>query len=530
MPAFCIFDRPTNIQAMKKNYLIIAFLFALNVLNSQTFEWLKTPTIDFNTSPDMVTYTSASDGQGNTFVCGFKDTPFSYNRVQGNLSLIKYDSNGNELFSKTLTGDLHAHKLQTDSEGNVYAAITFLTNISIGTFIHSQPLFVENPVLVKFNANGDYLWHKMIPGEFTNHFTSIAMDTNQNLYIGYDDYNNSIIEKIDTTNGATLQTITQTQVNLVSSISVDNEGNIYAAGSCADLNADFNGTDAPAPHVYTVYVVKYNPNGQMQWVKYIEDITCPSPIVKAKSPNEVYFSSQLFDSFAFDNITPEGPVDGFADFFLSKLNASGQFQWVREVPGIGSADVGNSNFLDVDSNGNIYLAGNTRFTIEWNTTVVTDTNGPNYELLVVKYNPSGEVIWAKTAGGTSYDQSHGVSLLPDASVIIIGIIRGDAIFEPIQHTSTTVNYYPFVAKMNQSTLSLPETSIGTVTVYPNPSKETVTISTINYTGVGVFYNLLGQKMKSIAITANETSVDISEMALGTYFLKIENQVVKVVKQ
>jgi len=72
----------------------------------------------------------------------------------------------------------------------------------------------------------------------------------------------------------------------------------------------------------------------MQWTKYIEDITCPSPIVKARTPNEVYFSSELFDSFPFDTIIPEGPIGGFSDFFLAKLNQTGNFIWVKEVPAI----------------------------------------------------------------------------------------------------------------------------------------------------------------------------------------------------
>ena len=155
-----------------------------------------------------------------------------------------------------------------------------------------------------------------------------------------------------------LLTIEQQNVNIISSVSVDNEGYIYTAGSCANANSKFANVTVPATFSYTTYVAKYSPTGVYQWVKYVQDITCPDPQVKAKSQNEVYFSSTLNGAYAFDTIIAEGPTGGY-DFFIAKLNATGNYQWVREIPGTGRAFVGKRNYLNLDTAGNIYFAGST---------------------------------------------------------------------------------------------------------------------------------------------------------------------------
>lgn len=71
-------------------------------------------------------------------------------------------------------------------------------------------------------------------------------------------------------------------------------------------------------------------------------------------------------------------------------------------------------------------------------------------------------------------------------------------------------------------------------VYPNPVKDILTIdSDSEATNVAV-YNLLGQQIIAKSLTANQDTVDVSNLEAGTYFVKLDsgNQVktVKVIKQ
>lgn len=514
---------------MKKNYLlIIVLLFSLG-LKAQTFEWLRTPAITFNMNPGMISYPTASDASGNTFICGFKDTGTSYTDIFGNLALHKYDANGTLVSTTNINGDVHAYKLATDNTGNLYMAVSYLTTITIGNFNLTTNAQSVKPLLLKFNTNGELLWHKVIPGDFTQHFNAIAIDSQQNVFIGYDDYQNSFIEKLDG-NGNTLQLIIQSDVKLISAVSVDNEGNIYAAGSCAEVNAVFNGTAMPAPFLYNIYVVKYNAAGQMQWMHYVEDITCPEPMVLARTPDEVYFSSPLFDNFSIGGIATEGPTNN-SDFFLAKFNATGTAQWVKEVPGNGNVQLGHRNFLALDQQGNIYLTGKTQGPIQWNANVSSQTqSGFNSDVLVLKYSPQGTVLWAKTAGGNSEDRADGVSVLSDGSVVISGMSNNVVTFDTWQAGTDNFQYYPFLAKLNQTTLQLPDNEFLSWVAYPNPTKDFLTLKTNGYRGMATLYTIWGQQLKSFEITSNEAQLDLSNIASGTYFLKCHQQTLKIIRE
>jgi hypothetical protein len=509
---------------MMKKYTIGIILLASLHLQAQQFEWLATPAITFGLNPDGIGYPSASDAQGNTFVCGFKDNAMPYTDVFGNVWLLKYDSNGQVLFSKTINGTVCPYTMKVDSSGNLYIAAAYINEITVDNLHITTDFQGVKPILLKFNSTGELLWSKPITMEWVESFKSLAIDSNQNVYIGYHNYGDSYIEKLDA-NGNSLMLITQTDVRSLSSIDIDTEGNIYGAGSCAEMNVSFNGTPIVNLLPYNTYLVKYNPTGQFQWMHFVEDVTCPEPKVVVRTPDEVYFSSYLFGEFAFGSITSEGPLNGsFNDFFLAKLNAVGEYQWVREVPGNGQVEIGNRNFLTLDTEGNPYLATKTRGTIQWSPTINTQSTGFGSDILVLKYNPLGELQWTKMAGGTSEDRADGISVLPNGSIILTGMVYGTVAFDALTHSESGSTSYPYVTKISTATLGNPTAEIpSAVVVYPNPAAATITLHTSGYRGEARLYTVLGQELKTVTITADETNIDISAFESGTYFLRLDNQ-------
>lgn len=75
---------------------------------------------------------------------------------------------------------------------------------------------------------------------------------------------------------------------------------------------------------------------------------------------------------------------------------------------------------------------------------------------------------------------------------------------------------------------------NSITIYPNPTTDSISIETSTpIINIGL-YNLLGQKVLSITPSATNINVDLSDIKEGTYFLKVdfkdESKAVKVVKQ
>lgn len=81
-------------------------------------------------------------------------------------------------------------------------------------------------------------------------------------------------------------------------------------------------------------------------------------------------------------------------------------------------------------------------------------------------------------------------------------------------------------------LSIEEVEVKWFTVYPNPVDNTINISFVNSLENIEIYNQLGQVVYK---TYNETSIDVSELESGIYFLRIEdelrhNEVIKIIKR
>lgn len=517
---------------MKKIILSIVLLSG-TIMQSQTFEWVNTPTLPETVNAHSTAYTAAADPFGNVYLTGFKNSPTLLNEVMGNVYYNKYDNNGGLIFSKEISGKCVSYTMVSDSQGNIALALAFTESMTIGTTTLTVMGDEIKHVLVKLDTQGNLLWYKQLSIDLfelgiVEDFRAIAIDAEDNIYVGYDNYFYSYVTKYSPA-GDELINIEQQHVNRITSVGVDTEGNIYAAGSCAGQQSKYAGVDAPTDFSYSLYVVKYSPQGVFKWIKYVEDITCPTPKVVAKSPDEVYLSSWLFTENNFDDIETEGPGENFNDIFIAKLNAQGNFQWVREAFGTGEVQPGQRNYLSLDNEGNIYFAGSTRGTLNWGNTITTTVQGFPSEGLLLKYNPEGEILFAKTAGGSSEDRFDSVCVNAFGEIFITGVSSTDALFDGIEIPDSGADQYPILAKLSTEILgsNIPET--GQLSVYPNPSSGIITIKGIDKAVPAVLLNMLGQKIKVINDVSSGT-LDLSNFASGTYLLKIEGfKTIKIIK-
>ncbi len=135
-------------------------------------------------------------------------------------------------------------------------------------------------------------------------------------------------------------------------------------------------------------ILKYSSSGDLQW-----NTTWGGSgreIAKAMTigPTGNIYVTGVTDSFGL----------GLSDMVLVKFDGSGVFQWYKTRGG-GEYDEGTGIVLD--SANNIYIVGST-----------FSFGAGSRDMLVVKYDDSGDYQWFKTKGGT--DDEHGTGIALDS--------------------------------------------------------------------------------------------------------------------
>lgn len=259
--------------------LLLLFVGSTQSQIQSTYEWLQVQPIDFQWNYELIGYATVLDNQGNVYLAGYKENGIPYGvYVLGDVFLNKYDSNGQLLFTTDLGGEGAIVNLKTDSSGNVLLLMGFLEELQVGDTLFENPSSGIRYVLLKLNSSGNLVWSYFpeIEDSLIDDCMAMTIAPNDEVYIAYGNYMDTYITKIDNS-GTEISTIVQTGVSIISSLDLDNEGNLYAAGSCAEINATYNGVLSLTNLIYNWYVVKYSPTAEFQWVKYKEDITCPLP-------------------------------------------------------------------------------------------------------------------------------------------------------------------------------------------------------------------------------------------------------------
>jgi len=135
---------------------------------------------------------------------------------------------------------------------------------------------------------------------------------------------------------------------------------------------------------------------------------------------------------------------GQYDIFVAKMDSNGNWLWAKQAGGI-SEDNGRS--IAVDANGNSYVTG--RFASSATFGATTLTSSGQYDIFVAKMDINGNWLWAKQAGGTSYDYGLGIAVDANGNSYVTGYFKSTATFGTTTLTSSGYEDI-FVAKLNSS--------------------------------------------------------------------------------
>ena len=220
-------------------------------------------------------------------------------------------------------------------------------------------------------------------------------------------------------------------------VKVDKDKSVYTVGQYSSTNVDFDpgvGTHVlSATNGYDYFIQKLDSAGQFLWAKSIggNGSQCGNSIA-IDSIGNLYVSGYFQQAVDFD----PGPgiavrtAKGQVDLFVQKLDAMGNFQWVKTFGGP-NAQIGNSN-IDMDMAGNLYLTGRLWGTADFDPDigVFQLSSSGDSDAFMLKLNYSGNLIWARSIGSNQVDGGTFIKTDISGNIYLSGYFSGTVDFDP----------------------------------------------------------------------------------------------------
>lgn len=269
--------------------------------------------------------------------------------------------------------------LKIDGSGNRYISGTFEGTIDFGgTSLSSAGN--RDIFLIKQDANGALVWAHRMGGGSYDQASKIALNASGDIFLV----------------GAFRSTANFSG----SSITISAQGN----------------TDG--------FIAKYDNNGNVLWANKMNGGADEATrTVVAGNNGDVYVGGDFNGSVNLSGISLS--TTGAYDCFIAKYDANGVIVWANRLGGSGNDG---QNDMSVDAQDNVYttggISGTTTVTFSNSSTTLSSSGTDG---LVTKYSPTGSLIWAQFIGGSSSDWTAGISTNTGNNFFVTGYFQGTII-------------------------------------------------------------------------------------------------------
>ena len=205
-------------------------------------------------------------------------------------------------------------------------------------------------------------------------------------------------------------------------IAVDGEGNSYVTGAFRGT-ATFGTTTLTSSGDSDIYVAKLDAGGNWLWVKKVGGSgTDAGSGIAIDSEGNSYVTGWIGGTVSFGNTWLSSR--GSNDIFIAKADKDGNWLWAKRAGG-SSDDTGRS--IAVDSEGNIYVTGYFySSTATFGSITLTSSEGA--DIFIAKADKNGNWLWVKQAGGSSGDFGEGITVDNEGNSYMTGRFGGTATF------------------------------------------------------------------------------------------------------
>jgi hypothetical protein len=524
-------------------YTIVIIFFALISIGLfaqlPDFEWANQCGNPPNTTDTKTVLASGPDGD--FYLSGeFLDTAQFGNKILvsaggTDIFLVKHNAQGTVSWSNRIGAADYdfVQNIITDDEGNVIVTGYFYGTTQIGqdeyTAYGSQDLFIA-----KFNSGGDFLWSYRAGGPMADYITGLALDADQNLAITgyfYDaiTFGDTTIPALSSSDiflakfnpGGELQWVTSaggSSSDQARAAGIDPDGNILLTGSFY-YDITFGDTTLSTINPVGAFIAKYFPDGQLDQAFQLDGTyLTPEIFVTAGQNGDFYISGNFSEQLIFGGKTFDAGQFN-QDIFIAKYNASCDLQWAKHAFSFGSDQVIG---IDTDPYNNLYLTGHYLDSIHFDMLTLPYTLCcGSREIFIVSYSTTGDLLWGEQISGTRANvQSLEMNL--QGELLLSGLFTEEVNLGHLK-LSNFDGFQNYVTCLQTEIYTSISQSVNNsaVRIFPNPAKERIHL--MNFGIVNQYnyliYNLNGKTVGSGNIT-DGSFIEVGFLPAGQYLLKL----------
>ena len=249
---------------------------------------------------------------------------------------------------------------------------------------------------LKYNSSGNLQWEKLWSGSGSiteqDTGTAIAVNSSGDVYIAGYTVNlsggpeNVLLLKFNSTGSIVWQKAWGgSVVNQAFGVALDSNGHIYVTGATSYGAGNLD-----------VFLSKFDSAGSLLWQKTWGGSGQDRGLgVAVDASGNIYVTGETASFGA-----------GSFDVVLLKFNSAGGLLWQKTWGG-SSDDFGSA--VVVDASGNLYITGYTR-----------NFGAGIFDVLLLKFDPTGALLWQRTWGGSQNEYGYGVAVDASGNAYVTG--------------------------------------------------------------------------------------------------------------
>ncbi len=388
----------------------------------------------FEGNSDIISYSFVKDSKNNIYVSGTTDTniikinEIEYKKTSDNIGgfLTKLNTNGEIEWFKFIDGinKQSIYSVSIDGDNNSYITGIASANIIIDANVYDKPDITSSGFLIKFNKDGNTSWVKWINGSSVEYGYNTAIDSFNDIYVVGASISPSINDNLPTR--GLKSTITSTATN--------------TSTSSAITKVDCAG-----------YIIKFNPNGDTIWFKWIDGLRYDTAYTIAlDSKNNLYVSgSSNSPSIKIDE-NEYSRLNNNESIYLTKITRNGNIEWFKWISGNKMDTISK---VIVDSNDYVYLNGYSAsdfLTIDTiNYPRIKDLSSDKLASYIIKFN-NDKIEWFNWVEGTNDIYSYSIATDRVSNLYLCGSTESSYIvINNRKHENKNKNNNSFMMKINQ---------------------------------------------------------------------------------